>query len=228
MSINAVIQNSMPIMPMKTTFTAENLNEGTPLAVVNEAGRYDTVEFSISAKETSKAAKPPEMTQTPLAKADLSHLEGKWVVTLYADGRIDDPIADYNRSQGNYFGDVWRAAMAMPSGKDIYQNAMESGLSEEQAWEQQKQMTTAHFRNHLDEALAVANKFSPRNTEADGREVEYADVYDKNGALKVPAKISPQAYQKKLQNIVESMMLHIKENQEEYPNLYQTHFGKRT
>ncbi len=225
MAINGVNNNPMAIMPMKTTFAAKNVNEGTPLGAVNENGRYDTVSLSLSAKETTLNTKPLELTEKPIAKADLSHLEGKWSVTIYADGRIDDPIADYNRSQGNYFGDVWSAAMGMPSGKDIYQDAIASGMSKEQAWDQQRQITTEHFRNNLDEALALANKFSPLNTKADGQSIEYLDVYDKNGQLKSPAKISPTEYQKNLQSIVDDIMLYIKSNQSSYPNLFKTHFG---
>ncbi len=225
MSISGVSNSSMAIMPIKVSFTAKNLSEGTPLQMENKNGKFDTVELSISAREADANAKPLELTHTELAKVDLSKYENTWAVTIYADGRVDDPMADYNRSQGNYFGDVWSAAMAMPSGRDIYQNAIASGMTEEEAWEEQRRITTEHFRNNLDESLALANKFSPLNSEATGKTISYSDVYDKHGELKAPSKISPAEYQKNLQNILSDMMSYISANQNQYPNLYQTHFA---
>ncbi len=224
MAINGINNASVAVLSEKTAFAAKQLSEGTPLGAINTGGRYDTVELSLSATTTQNSM-PPEITHEPLAKADLSHLEGKWVVTIHADGSIDDPIADYNRSQGNYFGDVWRAAMGMPNGKEIYQGAIASGMSEEEAGEHQRQHITEHFRNNFDEALSLAHKFAPPNHEASGQAIEYSAVYNKNGELKTPAKISPKEYQTNLQSIINDVMSYVKANKSDYPNLYKTHFG---
>ncbi len=225
MAISRVSNTPITTMLIKPANAAGGLNENAPFQAVNENGRYDTAELSAGANGTAANAKAYEIVHEPLAKADLSHLEGKWVVTLYADGRIDDPIAEYNRSQGNYFGDVWRAAMGMPSGNGIYQDAVASGMSREQAWEHQKQITVEHFNSSLDEALALANRFSPPSTNAYGKPVEYLNVYDENGRINSSAKISPKDYQENLQSIIDDMIAYLETSESAYPNLHKVHFG---
>ncbi len=227
MAISAINNNFMAIMPLKTEFAPKKLSEGTPLGAVNENGRFDTVKLSISAKETNPSVKPLEITHEPLKKVDLSRYEGTWAVTIYADGTIDDPMADYNRSQGNYRTDLWREILDMNSVSGVYDEALSSGMSKEQAWETQSQAYSEHMSKYAMEAFDLTFELIPPNENATGEIIDYSDVYDKNGKLKAPAKVSPAQYRENLQSMIENVMTILQSNQNKYPNLYGTHFGNK-
>ena len=62
--------------------------------------------------------------------------------------------------------------------------------------------------------------------DATGEVISYSDVYDENGQLKVPVKLTFEEYHKNLQSILENMMNALKDRKDDFPNLYEIYFAE--
>ena len=76
------------------------------------------------------------------------------------------------------------------------------------------------------EALALALEFVPLDENATGEIISYSDVYDENGQLKVPVKLTMEQYQNNLKEILDQMMNALKARKDEFSGLYQVQFGE--
>lgn len=209
MKIQLSTNTLMKMMPGKSKFPMQQTKQqgkAFDLSMINGKITRDTVEIS-------KAAK--------IAASDDS-----WTAKKGADGSIDIDRAmdDYSRSQGGYLEDAVFGIMNMDSANDLYDECIANGMSQEEAGRMRNEKTLELFGNYQ-EALALALQFIPEAENASGKIVSYSDVYDENGQLKVPAKVTPKEYQKNLQSILDNMMNYLKTGKAEFPNLYKLYFA---
>ncbi len=191
MNVNGVSNSSMPIMSVKVALFAKNLSQGRMLQPMNKQGKYDTLELGSAGIELSSIAKastsnkvPQEITHTEIEKADFSL--GEWVITIYADGTVDDPLAEYARSQGDYRHDLFVELLDLKSLKGVYSDCIQSGMSREEAGKIQDEAFREHFRKHAREASNLVFELIPPDENVTGELLQYSDVYDENGTLKAP------------------------------------------
>lgn len=203
-----ILMKMISAKSMFTTQQAKQQNKTSVLPTVNEQIRRDTVQISNSVK-----------------KADS---DGSWTAKTYADGSIDinASMADYSRSQGGYLRDAVFGILNLDSVAGVYDECIANGMTDEEASRIYNEKLKGLLGNYQ-EALALALKFVPRDENAAGGLISYSDVYDENGQLKVPAKVTPEEYQKNLQSILDNMMNYLKTAKMEFPNLYKIYFAKQ-
>ena len=141
-----------------------------------------------------------------------------------ADPRIDDfgkdkLMADYSRLQGGYLIDAVFGMIDLYGAEDVYDECIANGMTREEACEKFEESLLERL-GHYQEALALAMEFVPMDEDATGEVISYSDVYDENGQLKVPVKLTFEEYHKNLQSILENMMNALKDRKEDFPNLF--------
>lgn len=134
-------------------------------------------------------------------------------------------MEDYSRLQGGYLSDAVFGMLDLESARDVYDECMANGMSKEEAGKKYNERLEERF-GHFKEALALALEFVPMDEDATGEPVSYSDVYDENGRLKVPVKLTFEEYYKNLQSILENMTDALKTRKNEYPGLYKIYFGE--
>lgn len=209
MKIQLSANTLMKMTPAKSKFPMQQTKQqekAFDLSMINGKITRDTVQISKDAKKTAS--------------------DDSWTAKVRADGSIDIDRAmdDYSRSQGGYLEDAIFGIMNMDSANVLYDECIAKGMSQEEAGRMRNEKTLELFGNYQ-EALALALKFIPEAENAGGKIVSYSDVYDEDGQLKVPAKITPKEYQKNLQSILDNMMKYLKTAKTEFPNLYKLYFA---
>ena len=134
-------------------------------------------------------------------------------------------MEDYSRLQGGYLSDAVFGMLDLESARDVYDECMANGMSKEEAGKKYSERLEERF-GHFKEALALALEFVPMNEDATGEPISYSDVYDENGRLKVPVKLTFEEYYKNLQSILENMTDALKTRKNEFPGLYKIYFGE--
>ncbi len=92
MSINGISNNAMEIMPMKTTFSAKNINEGKQLGAVSENGRYDAVELSLNTTEATL-----NIETKPLIHIPLDEVRGKYIDRKYVPAKYEVTVENFEQ-----------------------------------------------------------------------------------------------------------------------------------
>lgn len=205
MKINSANANLMKIISAKSAFTAKKQNEGSGLPSINEQLRRDSVQLSCNAIQVSQ--------------------KEHWTARVHADGTVEEPMADCSRLQGGYLMDAVFGIMNLDSVNGVYDECIAKGMTEEEAGKAFEEKLCAILGNYQ-EALALALEFVPLDENATGEIISYSDVYDENGQLKVPVKLTMEQYQNNLKEILDQMMNALKARKDEFSGLYQVQFGE--
>ena len=115
--------------------------------------------------------------------------------------------------------------MNLDSVNGVYDECIAKGMTEEEAGKAFEEKLCAILGNYQ-EALALALEFVPLDENATGEIISYSDVYDENGQLKVPVKLTMEQYQNNLKEILDQMMNALKARKDEFSGLYQVQFGE--
>lgn len=115
--------------------------------------------------------------------------------------------------------------MNLESVNGVYGECIANGMTEEEA-DKVSNEKLAELLGNYQEALALALEFVPLDENAAGEPISYLDVYDENGQLKVPVKLTMEQYQNNLKDILAQMMNALKARKDEFSGLYKVQFGK--
>ena len=208
MTIPSANNNLAKVISSNPVFSAQKQKKGLSLPTKNGQIRQDLVQLSSQAKKA--AAIGCVTSRTP------------------SDSRIDDfkkdeLMADYSRLQGGYLSDAVFGILDLDSVRDVYDECIENGMSKDEAARIYDEKLHERF-GHFQEALALAMEFVPMDEDATGEVISYSDVYDENGELKVPVKLTFEEYHKNLKDILENMMNALKDRKDDFPGLYKIYF----
>jgi hypothetical protein len=208
MTIPSANNNLAKVISSNPVFSAQKQKKGLSLPTKNGQIRQDLVQLSSQAKKA--AAIGCVTSRTP------------------SDSRIDDfkkdeLMADYSRLQGGYLSDAVFGILDLDSVRDVYDECIENGMSKDEAARIYDEKLHERF-GHFQEALALAMEFVPMDEDATGEVISYSDVYDENGQLKVPVKLTFEEYHKNLKDILENMMNALKDRKDDFPGLYKIYF----
>lgn len=208
MTIPSANNNLAKVISSNPVFSAQKQKKGLSLPTKNGQIRQDLVQLSSQAKKA--AAIGCVTSRTP------------------SDSRIDDfkkdeLMADYSRLQGGYLSDAVFGILDLDSVRDVYDECIENGMSKDEAARIYDEKLHERF-GHFQEALALAMEFVPMDEDATGEVISYSDVYDENGQLKVPVKLTFEEYHKNLKDILENMMNALKDRKDDFPSLYKIYF----
>ena len=208
MTIPSANNNLAKVISSNPVFSAQKQKKGLSLPTKNGQIRQDLVQLSSQAKKA--AAIGCVTSRTP------------------SDSRIDDfkkdeLMADYSRLQGGYLSDAVFGILDLDSVRDVYDECIENGMSKDEAARIYDEKLHERF-GHFQEALALAMEFVPMDEDATGELISYSDVYDENGQLKVPVKLTFEEYHKNLKDILENMMNALKDRKDDFPSLYKIYF----
>lgn len=215
MNIQSAGGNLAKVISSNPVFSALKQKKGFEFPTKNGQARRDLVQLSSQAKRAA--------------------LIERGTAGLHADSgigssRIDDfgkdkLMADYSRLQGGYLSDAVFGMLDLKSTEDVYDECIANGMTEEEAGEKFQEKLMERL-GHFQEALALALEFVPLDEDATGEVISYSDVYDENGQLKVPVKLTFEEYHRNLQSILENMMNALKDRKDDFPNLYKIYFGE--
>ena len=142
------------------------------------------------------------------------------------DFEKDRMMADYSRLQGGYLSDAVFGMLDLEGVRNVYEECIANGMTEEEASAKYHEKLTERL-GHFKEALALALEFVPLDEDATGELISYSDVYDEDGRLKVPVKLTFEEYHRNLQSILENMMNALKDRKDDFPNLYKIYFHEQ-
>lgn len=204
MTIQSANSNLAKVISSNPVFSAQKQKKGLTFPIKNEQVRRDLVQLSGQAK---KAAVDKQETSV-----------------VFEEARRDELMADYSRLQGGYLSDAVFGILDMDGVRGVYDECIKNGMTKEEATKMYHEKLGERF-GHFKEALALALEFVPLDEDATGELISYSDVYDENGQLKVPVKLTFEEYYKNLQSILENMMESLKNRKEDFPNLYKIYFA---
>lgn len=215
MNIQSAGSNLTKVISSNPVFSALKQKKGFALPTKNGQARRDLVQLSSQAKKAALIKHG-----TARIHAD-SGIENPGI----DDFRKDELMADYSRLQGGYLSDAVFGILDLESVGNVYDECIANGMTEEEASEKYHEKFEERF-GHFREALALALEFVPLDEDATGELISYSDVYDENGQLEVPVKLTFEEYHRNLQSILENMMNALKDRKDDFPNLYKIYFGE--